>query len=266
MSGCCHGRLYVRHQRRRGVPRLDVLRPYACPRALISARSCEDSRSRTAGCARSVRSSSEPPSSRGRPRPRPPLRSPASSWVCLSQARSDCCETPRFSATSRTVRPSRRTSATASRRTPRGTAVGCGARTPSFLPGLTAQAFRCPSKRGHSTKSKFGGRRPYRLVCDGDEAWWVWMDEERAAATRALCGSRRGDDSRSALPTSPYSLAGRPPTASCRRASSQSRDARGSDRRDYSTRSPGKPQGGMAPRRGTPSSARGDPVVRRPNK
>jgi hypothetical protein len=33
------------------------------------------------------------------------------------------------------------------------------------------------------------------LVCDGDEAWWVWMDEERAAATRALCGSRRGDDS-----------------------------------------------------------------------
>lgn len=35
-----------------------------------------------------------------------------------------------------------------------------------------------------SAKSKFGGRRPYRLVCDGDEAWWVWMDEERAAAVR----------------------------------------------------------------------------------
>jgi hypothetical protein len=41
-----------------------------------------------------------------------------------------------------------------------------------------------------SAKSKFGGRRPYRLVCDGDEAWWVWMDEERAAAVRGrtLCG------------------------------------------------------------------------------
>ena len=37
---------------------------------------------------------------------------------------------------------------------------------------------------GYATaaKSKFGGRRPYRLVCDSDGAWWMWMDEERAAA------------------------------------------------------------------------------------